>query len=81
MWVTCCKEDAQFNVIKKLNKGSQKNNIRDELVEWKGQVSHKRYPEQLRRVEALVKDTEGNEVTVTFLTNNTEGAASGVCDL
>ena len=81
MWVTRCKEDAQFNVIKKLNKGSQKNIIRDELVEWKGKVSHERYPEQLRRVEALVKDTEGNEVTVTFLTNNTEWAASSVCDL
>lgn len=81
MWVTRCKEVAQFKVIKKLNKGSQKNIIRDELVEWKGQVSHKRYPEQLRRVEALVKDTEGNEVTVTFLTNNTEWAASSVCDL
>ena len=81
MWVTRCKEDAQFKVIKKLNKGSQKNIIRDELVEWKGTVSHKRYPEQLRRVEALVKDTEGNEVTVTFLTNNTEWAASSVCDL
>ena len=81
MWVTRCKEDAQFIVIKKLNKGSQKNIIRDELVEWKGAKSHERYPEQLRRVEAIVKDSQGEEVRVTFLTNNTEWAASSVCDL
>ena len=79
MWVTRCKEVAQFKVIKKLNKGSQKNIIRDELVEWKGQVSHERYPEQLRRVEALVKDTEGNEVTVSFLTKIIQNGRQAAC--
>ena len=81
LWVTRCKAGAQFNVIKKLNKGRQKNIIRDELIEWKGDKSHKRYPEQLRRGEAWVKDTQGEEVRITFLTNNAEWSASSVCGL
>lgn len=81
IWVTRCKENAKLKVIKKFKKGKQKGIISDELVEWKGKKSHERYPEQLRRVKALVKDTEGKEVIITFLTNNKQWAARSVCDL
>ena len=81
IWVTRCKENAQMKVVKKLKKGKQEGIISDELVEWKGEKSHKLYPARLRRVQAWVKDTEGNEVKMTFLTNNEEWAARSVCDL
>lgn len=80
-WVTRAKENAHFKVIRERKSGKPKNIISDEEVELSGKVSHSRYPQQLRLIRALVKDSKGEEKIITFLTSNFEWAASSVCDL
>ena len=46
-----------------------------------GKTSHKRYPRSFRHVSAIVLDSNGKEITVSFLSNNMEWAASSICDL
>ena len=80
-WVTRAKENARFKVIRERKSGKPKSIISDEEVELSGKVSHNRYPQTLRLIRARVKDSKGEEKTITFLTNNFEWAASSVCDL
>lgn len=80
-WVTRAKENARFKVIRERKSGKPKSIISDVEVELSGKVSHNRYPQMLRLIRAQVKDSKGEEKTITFLTNNFEWAASSVCDL
>ncbi len=50
-------------------------------MELTGKKSHKRYPQSFRYVSAIVLDSNGKEITVSFLSNNMDWAASGICDL
>ena len=55
--------------------------LKDEEVELTGRKSHKRYPRSFRHVSAKVPDSNGKEITVSFLSNNVDWAASSICDL
>ena len=91
-WVTRSKANMKVKVVKELNKG-RKNIplegmavhypviLKDEEVVLTGKASHKRYPRSFRHVEAKVLDSNGKEITVSFLSNNMEWAASSICDL
>lgn len=91
-WVTRSKSNMKVKVIRALNKGQQnkpqedKSNhypiiLSDEEVELTGKKSHARYPGRFRRVVARVLDSKGVEITVSFLSNNLDWAASSICDL
>ena len=55
--------------------------LSDDEVELTGKVSYARYPKRFRHVVAKVQDSNGVEITVSFLSNNMEWAASSICDL
>ena len=91
-WVTRSKSNMKVKVIKQLNKGKQNAPVdgkpphypiilKDEEVELTGRKSHKRYPRSFRHVSAKVPDSNGKEITVSFLSNNVYWAASSICDL
>ena len=91
-WVTRSKSNMKVKVIKQLNKGKQNAPVdgkpphypiilKDEEVELTGRKSHKRYPRSFRHVSAKVPDSNGKEITVSFLSNNVDWAASSICDL
>ena len=40
-----------------------------------------RYPKRFRHVVAKMLDSNGVEITVSFLSNNMDWAASSICDL
>lgn len=91
-WVTRSKSNMKVKVIR-----SRVNDSRDEArkdkkalypiilsddeVELTGKVSYARYPKRFRHVVAKVLDSNGVEITVGFLSNNMEWAASSICDL
>ena len=91
-WVTRSKSNMKVKVIRELNKG-RKNTpqegkehhypiiLKDEVVKLTGKTSHKRYPRSFRHVSAIVLDSNGKEITVSFLSNNMEWATSSICDL
>lgn len=92
-WVTRSKSNMKVKVIKQLNKGKQNAPVdgkppphypiilKDEEVELTGRKSHKRYPRSFRHVSAKVPDSNGKEISVSFLSNNVDWAASSICDL
>ncbi len=55
--------------------------LSDDEVELTGKVSYSRYPKRFRHVVAKVLDSNGVEITVSFLSNNMDWAASSICDL
>lgn len=79
-FVTRAKDNMDCTVKKRLPKSTDKRILKDELVELNNPASKKKYPGLLRRVTALV-EIDGKEREMVFLTNNTEWAASSVCDL
>ena len=79
-WVTRAKDNMACKVKKRLPRPSDPRVIKDELVVLKGHQARQNYPGVLRRVTALV-DVDGEQRVMVFLTNNTEWAASSVCDL
>ena len=76
-WVTRAKDNMSFRVVKKLIHKPDGKILRDDLIALKTLKSRKQYPERLRRVVMLV-EINGKEVEMTFITNNTEWAASSV---
>ena len=91
-WVTRSKSNMKIKVIRELNKGRKNTHqkgkephypiiLKDEEVELTGKTSHRRYPRSFRHVSAIVQDSNGKEITVSFLSNNMEWAASSICDL
>lgn len=79
-WVTRSKENLQFRVVRKLQRGRVGNIIRDDLVRLKHPKSRQDYPECMRRVIALV-EVDGRLQEMTFLTNNLEWSAQTIADL
>ena len=79
-WVTRAKDDLRYRVVKKMPKSKDKRILRDELIELKVYVSHRDYPQQMRRIVARVA-VDGKEVEMAFLTNNLEWSAGTIADL
>jgi hypothetical protein len=79
-WVVREKANLKLRCVKRLLKKPQGKILADELVVPSTEDSKAKYPERLRRVRALV-EIEGQEVEMTFLTNNLKWAASSVADL
>src|SRR6202163_3690663 len=68
-WVTRARDDLRCRVVRRLEQGRQGNILRDDEIQWCVLGSRKNYPENLRRVIALV-EVEGEEREMVFLTNN-----------
>lgn len=79
-WVTRAKENIQFRVVRKLQRGRIGPIIRDDLVRLKNAATRKDYPEFMRRVIALV-EVDGRIQEMVFLTNNLEWSAQTIADL
>jgi hypothetical protein len=79
-WVTRAKDNMSFRVTKRLIKKPQGNILRDDIIVLKTKKSRNGYPTTMRRIVAVV-EVNGVEQEMVFITNNTEWAASSVCDL
>lgn len=79
-WVTRARDDLRYRVVGRLQQGRQGNILRDDEIQWRLLDSRKAYPENLRRVSALV-EVEGEEKEMVFLTNNFSWSAQTIADL
>jgi hypothetical protein len=79
-WVTRAKDDLTYKVLKKMPKCKDERILQDELIELKVFVSHRDYPEPMRRIVARV-EVDGKEVEMVFLTNNLEWSAGTIAEL
>ena len=91
-WVTRSKSNMKVKVVRSRVNDSRNETQRDKKVhhpiilsddevELTGKISHVRYLKRFRHVVAKVLDSEGREITVSFLSNNMGWAASSICDL
>lgn len=79
-WVCRAKDNMSYRVCKRLIKKPQGNILRDDLILLKTPNSRRQYPEQFRRVEAIV-EVNGEEKIMVFITNNRSWAPSSIADL
>jgi hypothetical protein len=79
-WVTRTKQSLCFRVKKKLLKKPKGNILADELVILKHDKSRANYPQEMRRIRALV-EVDGKIREMEFLTNNLEWSAQTVVAL
>jgi hypothetical protein len=79
-FVTRAREDLRYRVVRRLQPARQGNILRDEVIRWSLLDSQKAYPENLRRVSALV-EVEGQQREMAFLTNNFSWSPQTIADL
>jgi hypothetical protein len=79
-WVTRARDDLRCRVVRRLQHGRHGSILRDDAIQWNVPSSRKNYPENLRRVTALV-EVEGEEREMVFLTNNFSWSAQTIADL
>jgi hypothetical protein len=79
-WVTRAKDNMRYGVRKKLIRKPQGKILKDEIICLSLVKSKKQYPENLRRVEALV-EVDGKEMVMVFITNNLDWSANTICEL
>jgi len=79
-WVTRAKDNLQFRVVRKWQRGPIGKILRDDLIQLKHAASRKEYPESMRRIVALV-ELDGREEEMEFLTNNLVWSAQTIADL
>ena len=79
-WVTRAKDNLKLKVKKRLPKHADPRILRDDLVILQGVNTRNDYPQQLRRVTALV-EVDGKERVMVFLTNHLDWSPVTVCDL
>ncbi len=79
-WVTRARDDLRYRIVRRLQQGRAGNILRDDEIQWRLLDSRKDYPENLRRVSALV-EVEGEEREMVFLTNNFSWSAQTIADL
>lgn len=78
-WVTRAKDNTNYEVVGQHSEPGG-NIIRDVIIKLKDPKTARKYPSTLRLVEAIVQvDNEARPMA--FITNNTEWAASSICDL
>ena len=79
-WVTRAKDNMQVRVVKKLKTTKDPRIIRDDIVVLSLPRSRRQYPERSRRVIAVV-EVEGEDVEMTFITNNPKWSARSIAEL
>lgn len=79
-WVTRAKQDLTYKVLKRLPGSKDPRIVSDELIELTVFVSHRDYPQPMRRIVARVL-VDGKEVEMVFLSNNLEWTAGTIADL
>jgi hypothetical protein len=79
-WVTRAKDDLTYKVLKKMPPCKDERILQDEWIELKVFVSHRDYPEAMRRIVARV-EVDGKEMEMVFLTNNLEWSAGTIAEL
>jgi hypothetical protein len=79
-WVTRGRDDLRCRVVHRLQHARHGNILRDDAIQWSVPSSRKNYPENLRRVSALV-EVDGEEREMVFLTNNFSWSAQTIADL
>lgn len=79
-WVTRAKDNLEYRVVRKFQRGQVGNILADDLIELTTACSHKAYPNWMRRVVALV-EIDGEVREMVFLTNNLEWSAQSVAEL
>jgi Transposase DDE domain len=79
-WVTRARDDLRCSLVRKLQPTRRGKILRDDEIRWKVWTSRKNYPQNLRRVIALV-EVEGQEKEMAFLTNNFAWSAQTIADL
>jgi hypothetical protein len=79
-WVTRAKINLQAHCIASLPAEPKGTIVRDEIIELTRYTAHKKYPEQLRRITALV-EVKGTIKEMTFLTNNLDWAPGTIAEL
>lgn len=79
-WVTRAKDDLTYKVLKKMPPCKDQRILQDEWIELKVFVSHRDYPEPMRRIVARV-EVDGKEMEMVFLTNNLEWSAGTIAEL
>jgi Transposase DDE domain/Domain of unknown function (DUF4372) len=79
-WVTRAKDNLSYKPMKCLQKRPQGKILRDELIVLKSSSSQQTYPDQLRRIVALV-EVDGREQEMVFLSNNLEWSAESIVEL
>ena len=80
LWVTRAKENLNCRVVRRYQQGAVGKILRDDLIVLQTPASRQEYPEVRRRVVALV-EVDGQEVEMTFLTNNLEWSAESIVAL
>ena len=78
-WVTRAKNNLGYKVVRE-NRRPEGKILCDEIIELKYCVPHRSYPQQFRRVVALV-EVDGKEREMVFLTNHLEWSGQSVADL
>jgi hypothetical protein len=79
-WVTRAKDNLEYRVVRKFQRGRVGSILVDNLIEWATAHSHQAYPNWIRRVVALV-EVDGQMREMVFLTNNLEWSAQTIADL
>ncbi len=79
-WVTRAKDNMAYRVKKRNIKRRQGDILRDDLITLTGVKTRGLYPDVLRLVRAIV-EVDGKQREMTFITNNTDWAASSITDL
>jgi hypothetical protein len=79
-WVTRAKDNLEFRVVRKFQRGRIGNILVDDMIELTTPKSLKAYPNWMRRVVAWV-EVEGEMREMVFLTNNLEWSAQTIADL
>jgi hypothetical protein len=79
-WVTRAKDNLEFRVVRKFQRGRVGNILADDLIELSTAHSRQAYPNWMRRVVALV-EVDGEMREMVFLTNNLEWSAQTIADL
>ncbi len=78
-WVTRAKENTHYEVVGQ-HSDARGNIIRDVYIKLKDPKTSRKYPATLRLVEAMV-EVDNQARRMSFITNNTQWAASSICDL
>jgi hypothetical protein len=79
-WVTRAKDNLEYRVARKFQRGRIGNILADDLIELSGAQSRQAYPNWMRRVVALV-EVNGEMREMVFLTNHLEWSAQTIADL
>ena len=79
-WVTRAKDNLNYDVVRRVQKGAKGKILRDDLIRLKSPASRKEYPDLMRRIVALV-EVDRREVEMVFLSNNLEWSAESIVEL